>query len=817
MPNERENSLENKDLEDQLAGLFSDTTELIDPTSNNKTIEKRKGASPRKQGEATLFRANKKPSVVSNHPPLSKTEQPQPIIDPHQEFDRPTAVINWRLLIWAVLVTLAVIMFATYGQAIFSPNITAQATPFQIVAIELPSPTPTVTSTSTPITLLDPSSTPLSFAGPTQTATPIAPNGRTLILTPDASNVGWVVSNDNRIVTADDPHNRFGDSYLYAGVLDGEVYYGAIQFDLRQIPRGTEVYAATLRLIGLRADQLGQNPEGRWQLHLLDSNIDERWSQHNYQQIRRAKSSYIFEPSLSHADLAQNVSNVFEFDEEALALLEQRILEGGNNFGRKVSFRLVGPTNGPDNLFAWDSGYGPASTEAKPELFLSIGSPPEATPPPYYVLITSTPTPKSIETAVALSLQMTAQATKIGTSTPLPGNWVTPFAVTSTPTAANNATAQAHSSLATAIALTTGEPPNLVTTTPTPTYVIITSTPTAESIETAVAQALAVTSQAVRYGTVTPIPENWVTPVVVTVTPTPENTATVNYHQAVALTTGTPTPIPGNVQTATPTPVMIAADPLAVPTETATPSPTPQVVPNSLLGKVIFLSDREGDTETERERADHLKSDPEIIPQPYVYDPATGELARLTNIWPYEVSQAREGWSADLNFETYTQALLWTNVRTSQGNIATEVFAIHYYDHNYNIERAVTNFGSGIAYDAVWSPTSNEIALVATESGNDEIWIINHDGTDPRQLTRNSWEWDKHPTWSPDGQQIVFYSNRTGNSQLWIMNKDGSDQRLLMDSNPYNDFDPVWVKYLEPAPDLERLPDWRFIKPENEQ
>jgi TolB protein len=63
-----------------------------------------------------------------------------------------------------------------------------------------------------------------------------------------------------------------------------------------------------------------------------------------------------------------------------------------------------------------------------------------------------------------------------------------------------------------------------------------------------------------------------------------------------------------------------------------------------------------------------------------------------------------------------------------------------------------------------------------------------------QRLTWNAWEWDKHPTWSPDGRQIAFYSNRyIGRRQIWVMNADGTDVRNLSD-NPYSDWDPVWLK-----------------------
>ncbi|MEW5958184.1 MAG: hypothetical protein AB1801_10700 [Chloroflexota bacterium] len=731
--------------------------------------------------------------------------------------------INWRFIGWSVFSTVVALLLVVFGQALLFASPEEQVAGHQPRFILPSTPTPPAlpTLTATPTPRPAPPGEDFSFAQATATPTPV-PGGRSLILTPAARDAGWVVSDDETIFTDYDPQNHFGDSFLYTGVLKGQVYHGAFQFDLSRIRRGTKIYAASLRLTGLRADQIGTT--GEWRLSLLGAELDFQWRSHNFEQIHGAIPWTTWKPALTPAELGEERANVFEFSPEQLNLLERRVLEGSDTFGRLVSFRLDGPVTGENNLFAWDSGAGPASKgkNAGPQLFLSLGPPPSETPPPYFVLITSTPTPKTIETAVALSLQMTAQAERRGTATPLPPNWVTPVVVTATPTPENEATARTQRQLATAMALTTGEPPNLATATPTSTYVIITSTPTPLILETAAAQAATVTAAAIAQGSATPFPENWVTPVVVVSTPTPENTATVMYWQAVALTTGTPTATPGNVQTATPTPVMIL--PTLSPTTTPTPTPTFQPMPAALIGKIVFLSDREGAAAEERARADKYNVTPTVIPQPYVYDPASGAVQRLTDPWPYRSAVRRDAWSADRRYETYNQKLLWTHIN----GLPTKDFAIHTYDYQYNVESQVTRFGRGDAWDPVWSPVTDRIALVSNDSGDDEIWIINRDGSNPVRLTSANEAYNAqhigkddfipevngHPSWSPDGTQIVFWSNRTGARQIWVMQADGSNQRLLMPPSGYADWDPVWIKYTDPPPSLERLPDWRFVKPE---
>ena len=100
---------------------------------------------------------------------------------------------------------------------------------------------------------------------------------------------------------------------------------------------------------------------------------------------------------------------------------------------------------------------------------------------------------------------------------------------------------------------------------------------------------------------------------------------------------------------------------------------------------------------------------------------------------------------------------------------------------------------TGLCYDPVWSPDGGWVAFASQEHGSDDIWIIRPDGTEARALTRNDWEWDKHPSWSPDSSQIVFWSNRTGLKQIYVMDADGGNLRNISNT-PWDELDPIWIK-----------------------
>ena len=81
--------------------------------------------------------------------------------------------------------------------------------------------------------------------------------------------------------------------------------------------------------------------------------------------------------------------------------------------------------------------------------------------------------------------------------------------------------------------------------------------------------------------------------------------------------------------------------------------------------------------------------------------------------------------------------------------------------------------------DASFSPDGSKILFAANHDGDLEIYVVNADGTDQRQLTENSKQ-DFFPSWSPDGETIVFSSDRTGAVELYLMDTDGGNQRPLI-------------------------------------
>jgi Tol biopolymer transport system component len=91
-----------------------------------------------------------------------------------------------------------------------------------------------------------------------------------------------------------------------------------------------------------------------------------------------------------------------------------------------------------------------------------------------------------------------------------------------------------------------------------------------------------------------------------------------------------------------------------------------------------------------------------------------------------------------------------------------------------------------------WSPDGTEIAFVSDQDGNQEIYVMDADGTNTRRLTFNAVS-DFSPAWSPDGSKIAFSSFRNGDAEIWVMNADGSTvEKNLTNSPDRPDLQPSW-------------------------
>lgn len=92
-----------------------------------------------------------------------------------------------------------------------------------------------------------------------------------------------------------------------------------------------------------------------------------------------------------------------------------------------------------------------------------------------------------------------------------------------------------------------------------------------------------------------------------------------------------------------------------------------------------------------------------------------------------------------------------------------------------------------------WSPDGHKIAYVDASDGDSEIWIMNEDGTNPVQLTSDSIS-SRQPAWSPDGTEIVFqqYDPSTSEVDLFVINTDGTNKRNLTNSPSIAEAFPTW-------------------------
>lgn len=141
--------------------------------------------------------------------------------------------------------------------------------------------------------------------------------------------------------------------------------------------------------------------------------------------------------------------------------------------------------------------------------------------------------------------------------------------------------------------------------------------------------------------------------------------------------------------------------------------------------------------------------------------------------------------------------------RTSDGSY--EIFVM---DADGKDARQLTD-GPGTALDPAWSADGTMIAFSASREGSgSDVYVANADGTGAFKITDDPAS-DRAPDWSPDGTRLVFTSERGDNRDLWVVGIDGSGLTRLTE-DPADDDHASWGPTGDIAFASYRTGDWEI-------
>ncbi|MCB0123724.1 MAG: PD40 domain-containing protein, partial [Caldilineaceae bacterium] len=669
-----------------------------------------------------------------------------------------------------VLALLTTGLFARGQQTVTSASIA------QLAGFNLFQRTPTATKTPLQAALVvntpQPNEEAIAEASPTTDATElpttvaaVPPPAVTLerFITPTpvpGGQVYYVTPGTNSVgwwMNNDIRRNHLNDSFLYAGSSEGNNHVAALRFDLRRVPRGAELVYGELRLTGLRSQGIDPDAGTRWQIQLIAEDSLPNLAAADFLTLLSAPAAFTL-PTVSAEEVIEGEVNRWELDTGVREWIANQLLQGAQS----LIVRIQAETNSQETLFGWDSGVGPETRGGGPVLLLS-GGPAPATPPVLptkpFIVATLTPIPENVLTVVAQNSTATAVAVTTGTYTPVPFQVLTPTAFPE-----NLATVQAA-------ALDRDLPPVLLL------------TPTPASPAEATGQAQYATAVAVTTGTFTPVPENFVTPALIIPSPPPENVATEAARSAAATAlaqsgAATPTPLPYNAVIA----VYVYAT--SVPQDAAT----------AVAQAIIATADAQ------------LNGTPTPLPwnaimitmqptQPPLPSPTPTPLPSLQPITDFTPTPTPTFFALpDTMPAIYRNKIVF---KTNRSNVE-ETYALD--PNSGELFRVNEPWVHALAYSRMsLSPDSAKQAIVK-EDANRTLQIQIRDlvyGGEKQLTTLKTISYD--PSWSPRGNLIVFVSKDSGNDEIYTVTADGAILQKLTARNNN------WDKHPSFSPDGNQI------------
>src|SRR5262249_1399619 len=130
----------------------------------------------------------------------------------------------------------------------------------------------------------------------------------------------------------------------------------------------------------------------------------------------------------------------------------------------------------------------------------------------------------------------------------------------------------------------------------------------------------------------------------------------------------------------------------------------------------------------------------------------------------------------------------------------SEIFSMDLRTH----QRARLTNNPAIDTGPSYSPDGSQIAFESDRSGQQQIYVMNADGSNPHRISFGQGRYAT-PRGSPRGDLIAFTRQNSGKFSIGVMRTDGSNERILAES--YLDEAPTWspngrviMFFQEPSP-----------------
>jgi TolB protein len=167
---------------------------------------------------------------------------------------------------------------------------------------------------------------------------------------------------------------------------------------------------------------------------------------------------------------------------------------------------------------------------------------------------------------------------------------------------------------------------------------------------------------------------------------------------------------------------------------------------------IVFVSERDGQREV------------------YLCDPAGGDQRRVTRDPGHDLHPV---WSRDGGRILFS---------SNRGNASTDDYDL-YSMRPDGADLVQLTRGPDVDTYASWSPDGAHIVTRRVLAGTDdnEVFLLDADGGNPRNLTNDPGSYDGWPVWSPDGRRIAFAGGPPGGSphRIQVMDADGGNRSAL--------------------------------------